>query len=544
MTDTLKIKAETFNKRRVDTIKGMNLTDDNSSRKGSRSDYYRETYRPQFHYSPEKNWMNDPNGMVYFEGEYHLFYQHTPHDTQPDFGRMHWGHAVSKDLVHWDELPPAIPPGEDGAIFSGSAVVDKNNTSGFFNEEGSGLVAIYTNEGNKAQPGKSQVQSIAYSKDKGRTWTKYEGNPVLFPAETLDFRDPKVFWYDESSMWIMVLAVRDRVEFYTSPNLKEWSFASEFGSDISGIHRGVFECPDVFRISVDEDSSISKWILMLSVGDRNGVNPNDPEPPAGGSGMMYFIGNFDGKVFTLDETLDSFDTTKWVDYGSDFYAAVTWSGIPNENGRKIWVGWMNNWRYATTLPSEEWRGKTSISRELQLRTYPEGLRLIQAPISELSQLRKPILSLQDLTIKPGMNVLSDIFVAKAEIIAEFEINNVAELRFKVRKSSNQETIVGYNVSNEELFVDRTKSGTIDFHSDFTAKHKAPMKPEDGRIQLSIYVDWSSVEVFGNNGKAVISDLIFPDLESRDLELYAIGGELKVLSLQINDLVSIWGNETV
>ncbi|WCM62846.1 glycoside hydrolase family 32 protein [Paenibacillus polymyxa] len=523
-------------------MKELNLTDDYSGRK--RKSNYSETYRPQFHYSPEKNWMNDPNGMVYFEGEYHLFYQHTPHDTQPDFGNMHWGHAVSKDLVHWTELPPAIPPGEDGAIFSGSAVVDKNNTSGFFDEEGSGLVAIYTNEGNKAQPGKPQVQSIAYSKDKGRTWTKYEGNPVLFPTDTLDFRDPKVIWHDESSMWIMVLAVRDRVEFYTSPNLKEWSFASEFGSDIPHIHRGIFECPDIFRIQVDEDSNTTKWILMLSVGDRNGVNPDDPEPPAGGSGMMYFVGSFDGKSFTPDEALESIDTIKWVDYGSDFYAAVSWNGISNEDGRKIWIGWMNNWRYATTLPSKEWRGKTSIPRELQLRTYLEGLRLIQTPINELSQLRKPILSLQDLTIKPGMNVLSDISAAKAEIIAEFEIGTAVEFGFKVRKSANQETIIGYNISNEELFVDRTKSSATDFHSDFTAIHKATMKPEHGRVQLSIYVDWSSVEVFGNHGKTIISDMIFPDLESRGLELYAIGGEQRVVSLQINDLVSIWGNDTV
>lgn len=297
------------------------------------------------------------------------------------------------------------PAGGRRSDLSGSTVVDKNNTSGFFSEEGSGLVAIYTNEGNVAKPGKPQVQSIAYSRDKGRTWIKYEGNPVLFPTKTLDFRDPKVFWYEESSMWVMVLAVRDRVDFYTSSNLKECSFASDFGSDIPGIHRGIFECPEVFKIQVDEDPNITKWVLMLSVGDRNGVNPNDSEPPAGGSGMMYFIGNFDGKVFTRDETLESFDTIKWIDYGSDFYAAVTWDGIPKEDGRKIWVGWMNNWRYASTLPSKEWRGHMSIPREIQLKTYPEGIRLIQVPIRELSQLRRPIMSLQDLTIKPGSNRL-------------------------------------------------------------------------------------------------------------------------------------------
>lgn len=527
-------------------IKKIHLSGENSIRKGLGKFVYKDEYRPQIHYSPKKNWMNDPNGMVYYEGEYHLFYQHTPHDTQPDFGRMHWGHAVSNDLVHWDELPLAISPGEDGAIFSGCAVVDKNNTSGFFNEAGSGLVAIYTNNANSAQPGKPQVQSIAYSKDKGRTWKKYEGNPVLFPTETLDFRDPKVFWHEESSNWVMVLAVRDRVEFYTSSNLKNWTFESDFGSDIPGIHRGIFECPEVFEIQVDEDPNTTKWILILSVGDRNGVNSNDSEPPAGGSGMMYFIGDFNGKVFTLDETLASFDTIKWIDYGSDFYAAVTWDGIPNKDGRKIWVGWMNNWRYASTLPSKEWRGQLSIPREIQLRTYSEGLRLTQAPVTELNQLRRSILSLQDITIKPDMNVLSAVSAAKMEIIAEFEIGTATAFGFKVRKSSSsdQETVIGYNVLNEELFVDRTKSNNVDFHPDFSAKHKALMKPEHERIQLSIYVDWSSVEVFGNNGTTIISDMIFPDLESRGLELYAFGGELRVVSLQINDLVSIWGNETI
>ncbi|MFS0868887.1 glycoside hydrolase family 32 protein [Paenibacillus xylanilyticus] len=528
----------------MSNIKELHLSGEMSSSKESENIFFKNRYRPQLHYSPKKNWMNDPNGMVYYEGEYHLFYQHTPHDTKPDFGNMHWGHAVSNDLVYWEELPPAILPGEDGAIFSGSVVVDKNNTSGFFNENGSGLVAIYTNNGNSAQYGKPQVQSIAYSRDKGRTWTKYKGNPVLFPMKTLDFRDPKVFWHDETSMWVMALAVKDRIEFYISPNLKEWSFASEFGSDIAGIHRGVFECPDLLQIQVDEEPDITKWILILSVGDRNGVNPKDPEPPAGGSGMMYFIGNFDGRSFTLDDTSESLDAIRWIDYGSDFYAAVTWNGIPKEDGRKIWVGWLNNWRYATALPSKEWRGQMSIPREIQLKTYPEGIRLIQVPVSELSQLRKPIKSLKDLTIKPGSNILSDISTEKAEIIAEFEIGTAIEVGFKVRMSANQETIIGYNILKEELFIDRTKSNDIDFHPDFAAKHKAPMKPEHERIQLSIYVDWSSVEVFGNKGKAIISDMIFPDLESRGLELYTLGGELKIVSLQINDLVSIWGNATV
>lgn len=505
---------------------------------------YGEIYRPQYHYTPEKNWMNDPNGMVYYEGEYHLFYQNTPFSTQPDFGRMHWGHAVSKDLVHWEELPPAIAPGEDGAIFSGSAVVDKNNTSGFFDEEGSGLVAIYTNNDNKAQPGKPQVQSIAYSKDKGRTWTKYEGNPVLFPESGVDFRDPKVFWHEESSKWIMSLAVKEKVEFYTSPNLKEWTFASSFGADTAGTHRGIYECPDLFPIYVDGDPTKKKWVLTLSLGDRNGVNPNDPDTPAGGSGMMYFVGNFDGTTFTPDEPIDSVDDVKWVDFGSDFYAAVTWGGIPPQDGRKLWVGWMNNWRYAGTLPSEEWRGNMSIPREIKLKSYPEGLRLIQSPVEELSDLRKPIKTLQDVTLEPDMNPTADVSTAKAEIIAEFELGTATEFGFKVRKSTAEETTIGYDVNNKQLFVDRTNSGATDFHPDFAAKHEAAMTPENNRIRMSVFVDWSTVEVFGNNGKAVISDTIFPGPGSKGLEVYAVGGNVKVLSLKINDMHSIWRDESI
>ncbi|KRF06902.1 fructan hydrolase [Paenibacillus sp. Soil766] len=484
--------------------------------------------------------MNDPNGLVYYDGEYHLFYQYTVNSTTPDFPHMHWGHAVSKDLIHWDELPPAIAPDEDGAIFSGSAVADLNNTSGFFHQEGSGLVAIYTNEGNQVQSGKPQVQSLAYSRDRGRTWIKFEGNPVLFPAsETADFRDPKVFWHEESSRWVMALAARDRVEFYTSEDLKAWSFASEFGSTLPFVHRGVFECPDIFQVAVDNDPNNKKWVLALSVGDQNGENMNDPQPPAGGSGMMYFIGHFDGHSFMPDKTIASIHDIQWIDYGSDFYAAVTWNGIPNEDGRVIWIGWMNNWRYATVLPSLEWRGNMSLPREIQLKKYPEGLRLIQQPVTEINKLRNPVTTLKDLVVKLGDNPLSGATALKAEIIGEFEIGTATEFGFKVRKSSNQETVIGYDVLNEAMFLDRTNAGSVDFHSDFVAKHTAPLKPEHKRIQLTIYVDGSNIELFGNDGSAVITDLIFPDHESQGLELYAVGGSVKVISLQINSMNGVW-----
>lgn len=503
---------------------------------------YTEKFRPQYHYSPERNWMNDPNGLVYYEGEYHLFYQHTPFATQPDFEKMHWGHAVSSDLIYWEELPPALPPGEDGSIFSGSAVVDHHNTSGFFDEDGSGLVAIYTNNGNNTQPGKPQVQSIAYSKDKGRTWTKYEGNPVLFPDTTIDFRDPKVFWHEETSKWIMSLAVQDRVEFYTSPNLKEWTFSSAFGTDAIGTHRGIYECPDLFSIGVDGDPNNKKWVLILSVGDRNGVNPNDPEPPAGGSGMMYFVGSFDGETFIPDEPIFSIHDVKWIDHGSDFYAAVTWNNIPAEDGRKLWIGWMNNWRYAGTLPTDNWRGNASIPRELKLKTYREGLCLVQEPVEELRRICSPLATLENITVVPGTNPLDDITINKAELIAEFEIGTATEFGFKVRKSADEETVVGYDTVTMKLFVDRTNSGLTNFHPDFAAKHQAPLRPIDNRVRMSIFMDWSSIEVFGGDGLAVISNTIFPASEGNGLELFAVGGNVKLVSLQINELKSIWRDE--
>lgn len=486
----------------------INVDDIQVSTSGTR---FADTYRPQYHYTPERNWMNDPNGMVFYEGEYHLFYQHTPFSAQPAFDKMHWGHAVSKDLVHWEELAPAIAPDEDGSIFSGSAVVDTNNTSGFFDKEGSGLVAIYTNNDNRKVPGKPQVQSIAYSKDKGRTWIKYEGNPVLFPEDTVDFRDPKVFWHEETGKWIMSLAVKDRVEFYTSPNLKEWSYASSFGSEFAITHRGIYECPDLFEINVDGDPNHKKWVLIISLGDKNGVNASAPEPPAGGSGMLYFIGEFDGTTFTPDNSIESPEDLNWIDYGADFYAAVSWSGIAAADGRKIWLGWMSNWAYASNTPSIGWRGTMSIPRELKLITEEnDTIRLVQSPVDELKNITNSIINETNVTIGSDHNLLDGISADKMEIIAEFELGSAKTFGFKVRKSTNEETVIGYNAESKQLFVDRSKSGETAVHPSFATKHEAPLEPNGNRIKMHIFVDWSSIEVFGGDGKTVISDLIFPD----------------------------------
>jgi sucrose-6-phosphate hydrolase SacC (GH32 family) len=509
---------------------------------------YSEPYRPQLHYTPEKNWMNDPNGMVYYNGEYHLFYQYTPFSTSPAFDKMHWGHAVSTDLTHWEELPPAIAPDEHGAIFSGSAVVDAHNTSGFFNEEGSGLVAFYT------QNGSQQVQSIAYSKDNGRTWTKYTENPVLLPEAAADlrepkgtspdFRDPKVFWHEDTHKWIMQLAVGHHIEFYSSTNLKQWNYESSFGSDGLGSHFGIYECPDLIELPVDGDPTKKKWVMIISTGDGNGNRRDaDPQPPGKGSGMMYFVGTFDGKTFTPDERPTP-DQSNWIDYGSDFYAAVTWSNIRDEQGRPVWLGWMNNWRYASNTPTSTWRGGMSIPRTVELKTTTDGIRLIQEPVQQLEQLRKPVLHWTNFQVQQDNNVLQAVYGSTMEIVAEFGIQDASEFGFRVRKSNSQETVIGYDTSSQKVFVDRTRSGGPDVSDIVPVRQEASLLPENNKIKLHIFVDEDTLEVFANDGRRVFTDQIFPDSNSKGLELYAENGEVNVNSLSIYQLDSIWADRSI
>ncbi|NRF93796.1 GH32 C-terminal domain-containing protein [Paenibacillus frigoriresistens] len=510
-------------------------------------EYYSEQYRPQFHYTPEKNWMNDPNGMVYYDGEYHLFYQHTPFSTSPAFDKMHWGHAVSTDLTHWKELPPALAPDEYGAIFSGSAVVDAHNTSGFFDKEGSGMVAIFTENGTK------QVQSIAYSKDKGRTWTKYTGNPVLLPetasdfrvpkATAPDFRDPKVFWHEATSKWVMTLAVGGHIEIYTSPNLKDWTYASSFGSEGLGSHFGIYECPDLIELPIDGDPTHKKWAMIISTGDGNGNKTSDPQPPGKGSGMQYFVGTFDGITFTPDQ-YPTADQTNWIDFGSDFYAGVSWGNFRDEQGRGIMLGWMNNWRYAGNPPTSTWRGGMSIPRTIELKTTADGIRLIQQPIKQLEQLRKPVLHWNNIQVQPDKNVLQAVYGSTMEIDAQFDVQDASEFGFKVRKSDSQETVIGYDTTSHKLFVDRTHSGDVSINDMFPARHEAPLLPENNKVKLHIFVDEDSIEVFANDGERVITDQIFPDAGSKGVELYAKNGEVNVNALHIYQLDSVWTDKSI
>ncbi|MCY9308119.1 MULTISPECIES: GH32 C-terminal domain-containing protein [Bacillus] len=488
------------------------------------SSYYDEDYRPQYHFTPEANWMNDPNGMVYYAGEYHLFYQYHPYGMQ--WGPMHWGHAVSKDLVTWKHLPVALYPDEKGTIFSGSAVVDRNNTSGFQTGEEKPLVAIYTQdrEGH-------QVQSIAYSNDKGRTWTKYAGNPVIPNPGKKDFRDPKVFWYEKEKKWVMLLAAGDRILIYTSKNLKQWTYASEFGQG-QGSHGGVWECPDLFELPVDGNPNQKKWVMQVSVG--NGA-------VSGGSGMQYFVGDFDGTHFKNENPSDK---VLWTDYGKDFYAAVSWSDIPSSDGRRLWLGWMSNWQYANDVPTSPWRSAASIPRELKLKTLTEGVRVVQTPVKELQTIRGTSKKWKNQTISPAsQNVLADLSGDAYELHAEFQVSpgSAPEFGFKVRTGENQFTKVGYDRKNTKLFVDRSESGNVTFNPTFnTGIQTAPLKPVNGNIKMRIFVDRSSVEVFGNDGQQVITDIILPDRSSKGLELYAVNGGVKLKSLTIYPLKKVWG----
>ncbi|WP_019537290.1 glycoside hydrolase family 32 protein [Paenibacillus ginsengihumi] len=478
----------------------------------------RPNYRGKYHFSPRRNWMNDPNGLVYFAGEYHLFYQHYPHGTT--WGPMHWGHAVSKDLVRWEELDIALAPDENGTIFSGSAVVDWRNTTGFFAAE-PGLVAIFTHH--LERPGKPplQTQSLAYSKDKGRTWTKYEGNPVLAHDELVDFRDPKVFWHENTGRWIMILACGQTVCLYHSPDLKTWTFGSEFGRGV-GFHGGVWECPDLFPLAVDGDASRLKWVMLVSVGDAPAYKE--------GSRTQYFIGDFDGVTFTPDQASPP---VRWLDYGRDNYAAVSWSDIPAEDGRRLLVGWMSNWKYANLTPTEDFRGAATLPRELTLETRGGEAVLVQRPARELARARVPLLALGRTACAAADAALRSLQLDSCELVAEAASDR--SFAFKVRAGEGQETLIGFDAAAGEVYVDRTRSGQHAFHEHFRGVHAAKLQVIGDAVRLHIWVDRSSVEVFAGEGEAVITDLIFPDAGSTGMGLIADQEDFELISLTVHQL---------
>ncbi|WP_424767350.1 glycoside hydrolase family 32 protein [Paenibacillus sp. sgz302251] len=467
-----------------------------------------EKYRPKFHFTPPANWMNDPNGLVYFDGEYHLFYQYYPYGTT--WGPMHWGHAVSRDLLNWEHLPIALAPDEQGMIFSGSAVVDWNDTTGFFNGK-PGLVAIFTHHAHQAESTSKECQSIAYSKDSGRTWIKYKGNPVLTSAQYNDYRDPKVFWHKETKQWIMILACGQTVCLYHSSNLKDWSFGSEFGEGI-GSHDGVWECPDLFALPLDGEGTKLTWVMFVSIANESGIKE--------GSRTQYFTGQFDGRVFVPDHASR---TIRWLDHGRDNYAGVSWSDIPEEDGRRIYIGWMSNWKYANVTPTEGWRSAMTIPRELTLESRNGDIALIQRPVRELDAFKVLLIEVDGNALSELHSLCKDLQLETYEIVAEFELKkDVESFGFKIRTSEQEETVVGYSVKDGAIFVDRSRSGVIDFHEDFSGRHQATLQPDHQRVKLHLLIDRSSVEVFSDDGRTVITELIYPSPSALGLSFYCHG----------------------
>jgi fructan beta-fructosidase len=397
--------------------------------------------------------------------------------------------------------------------------VDHHNSSGFGLNGEPPLVLIFTGHVDAKQ---IQDQRLAFSNDRGRTWTIYEGNPVLDIGQK-DFRDPKVFWHAASSRWIMlvVLANDCKAQFYGSSNLKDWTHLSDWGPYSS--HEWNWEVPELFELPI-ENSSETRWVLKVDVGTGG---------PFGGSAGMYFLGQFDGEKFIADDPNLNLETpVSWLDYGKDFYAAITFANLQDD--RLIWLGWMNNWQYAAQTPTSPWRGAMSIPRTLRLKRFSSSLELVQQPVSELGALRGKHHRFTDLQLEVGSRSL-EVRGERLEIIAEFKPETASKFGLKVRVGPNNETMIGYNTSSQELFVDRRQSGQVDFSEHFTGKHSASLPLENDTIRLHIFIDQCSLEVFGNDGRTIITDLIFPELGADGLELFSKDGRVQLTSLDIWEL---------
>lgn len=467
----------------------------------------REKFRPTYHFSPLYGWMNDPNGMVYKDGEYHLFYQHNPYGSK--WGNMHWGHAISKDLINWEHRPDAITPDALGTIFSGSAVVDTDNTAGF----GAGaIVAIYTQNSDR------QVQSIAYSTDNGRSFTKYENNPVL-TSDARDFRDPKVFWHKETQRWIMLLAVGQEMQIFSSSNLKDWAFESSFGEG-QGAHGGVWECPDLFELPVDGTNE-KKWVLLCNL---------NPGGPFGGSATQYFVGTFNGKEFVNESP----SQTKWMDWGKDHYATVTWSDAPDN--RRIAIAWMSNWQYANDVPTSQYRSPNSVPRDLSLFTVDGETYLQSAPSPELLKLRD-ISKKRSFKVN-GTRTIKDM-IAGNEGAYEIELtieNQYADvIGFRLYNDKGEEVDMQYDMKEKKFSMDRRKSGDVGFNENFPMLTWTAIESGKDELKLRLFVDKSSVEAFGDGGRFVMTNQVFPSEPYTHIDFYSKGGAYKVDSFVIYKL---------
>lgn len=421
----------------------------------------REQYRPLYHHTPAYGWMNDPNGMFFKDGVWHLYFQHNPYGSQ--WENMTWGHSISTDLIHWTFQGDPVQPDAWGSIFSGSSVVDKNNTAGFGENA---IVALYTSAG------ENQTQSMAYSTDNGKTFTKYDGNPII-TSNVPDFRDPHMFWNEDIKKWNMILAAGQQMNIYSSDNLKDWKFESSFGAEY-GSHGGVWECPDLMKMKV-RGTDKEKWMLVCNI---------NPGGPSGGSATQYFVGDFDGHKFTCESKPE---VTKWMDYGKDHYATVTFDNAPN--GRHVALAWMSNWQYANQVPTLQYRSANSIPRDLGLFEYKGNTYCSVTPSEEITAARskKPSKSLSE--------------------ACEMVVNLKGDATITLSNSKGEKVVMTYKAKDETFSMDRTLSGKTDFSSDFAAITTAPVYGKMNKLR--IFIDKSSIEVFDNDGKMAMTNLVFP-----------------------------------
>ncbi len=478
---------------------------------------YNEPHRPQIHFSPQKAWMNDPNGMVFHNGTYHLFYQYYPDSTV--WGPMHWGHATSKDLIHWQHLPIALYPDSLGYIFSGSAVADINNTSGFGRAGKAPLVAIFTHHDPvkaKAKSNYHQNQSIAYSLDDGKTWTKYANNPVLKNPGIKDFRDPKVMWYEPAKKWIMTLATLDHITFYSSPDLKDWTKESELGKDF-GAHGGVWECPDLFPLQYNGQKV---WILIVN------LNPGGPN---GGSATQYFTGQFNGHTFTPYQT-----DTRWLDYGPDEYAGITYE---NTGDRKIFLGWMSNWKYGQVVPTEKWRSAMTVPRELGLEKVGDKYLVTSRPSPELNVLNSKPTSLQNISAT-NFNLTKETGKLKGPARLSFTSDKLESFTITLSNDANEKVLIGYDKASNNYFIDRTNSGKVSFEKGFAGRHTAPRFSTSANMDMTLIIDNASVELFADNGLSIMTEIFFPNSLLSSININS-PGDFKISSLRFNNMKSIW-----
>ena len=472
-------------------------------------------YRPSYHFTPLYGWMNDPNGMVYKDGEYHLYFQYNPYGSK--WGNMHWGHAVSKDLIHWQHLDPAIARDPVGHIFSGSSVIDKKNTAGYGKDA---IIAIYTNNSTNHD----EVQCMAYSTDNGRTFTKYEGNPVLTPFDGLkDFRDPKVFWYEKGKCWYMIVSADKEMRLYKSKNLKKWDYVSAFGEGM-GQQPCQYECPDFFQLPVNGDKKNMKWVMIMNI---------NPGCMFGGSATEYFVGDFDGKTFTCQDPQES----KWLDYGKDHYATVTFS---NTGDRVLAMTWMSNWQYANLTPFKQNRGANGLPRELKLYEKNGKYYVQEGPAPEVLALRKVSHDLGDETVDGSKDKRERTIIyfdmKKGRIVTDRTESGLTDFG---KKSVPHDIELAWDKQREaQAKLPAREVNSINYKNDFALATWAPLNLcEDGKktYHVDIFVDKSSIELFVDGGRIAMTNLVFPVAPYENVKLYTKGGKAEFKNMKIHKL---------